>query len=206
VGEEWCVRTLPIPSTILNTAFSVYAENLPFSINLSKCTTFATDADDNDYCTRWARINTETKNLTILPSVAGSYEDIEVDLGSVQDELSNLYNKMNTVYGDYLDDNGEIAGKVDKVAGSSLVTDEEISHLGALDTQTELDTKIDLKADKDLSNDTDYVPLLGADADGLEVVYVDDTTNGTQRMMSLAEVKEYSLLDITIEENEIWEE
>ena len=135
VGEEWCVRTLPIPSTILNTAFSAYAENLTFSINLSKCTAYATDADDNEYCTRWARINTETKNLAILPSVVGGYEDIEVDLGSVQDELSNLYNKMDIVFGDYVDSNGDVTdipGKVDKVAGSSLVTDAEITYLNDL--------------------------------------------------------------------------
>ena len=98
VGEEWCVRTLPIPSTILNTAFSVYAENLPFSINISKC--IDPDASDVE-CTQWARINTETKYLAILSSVVGSYEDIEVDLGSVQGEISSLYDKVNKIFDNY---------------------------------------------------------------------------------------------------------
>jgi len=98
VGEEWYARTLTIPSTILNTAFSVYAENLPFSINISKCI----DPDASDVgCTQWARINTETKYLAILSSVVGSYEDIEVDLGSVQGEISRLYDKVNKIFDNY---------------------------------------------------------------------------------------------------------
>ena len=98
VGEEWYARTLTIPSTILNTAFSVYAENLPFSINISKC--IDPDASDVE-CTQWARINTETKYLAILSSVVGSYEDIEVDLGSVQGEISSLYDKVNKIFDNY---------------------------------------------------------------------------------------------------------
>lgn len=74
--------------------------------------------------------------------------------------------------------------KVDKETGKSLVADTEITKLVALDSQSELDNKLALKIDKDLSNNTTYPPkttLVGADR-----IYIDD--NGVAKKTTMTDI------------------
>jgi hypothetical protein len=57
---------------------------------------------------------------------------------------------------------------------------------------SDIDPDLLTKIDKDLSNDTTYIPLIASSADGLEQAYLYDVTNDMYRKMTLDEVAAYA--------------
>ena len=106
VGEIWYKRIFLIPSTVLNIMSSLYADNLPFSLNVVKCTKF--NDEDPDICDRWYKTNSEVKDLAILPTIEPDYEDINVDPSTTQEEIIALQNLVDQLLNDFNADISQI--------------------------------------------------------------------------------------------------
>ena len=99
-GEMWDKRYFLFPSTLLKTLATVYSEALPFSLNVSKCLEYDV-VEEEEVCKRWYRANTETANLSIFPTITGEFDEIEVDLATVQQELTNLYDLVSQTLSEF---------------------------------------------------------------------------------------------------------
>lgn len=127
-----------------------------------------------------------SEDKTHLDTLVALLEDSDAD--SVVDTIQEILNIFEN-YPEGADLVTVLAGKVDKVLGKSLVSDTEITKLEALDTQAQLDTKIDLKVDKNLEP---LQTLLHSNANTGDLIYVYQPSTNTIRKMTIAEVAVYA--------------
>ena len=170
-------KTWEYDGTDWNKQTTLYNESSLSNTLEYKETFKATTLSNDDFNTETASALALTLNVlyaeidelnTLYGALAVTVNALEIRITANENDKEDKSNKV-TSFQTTPDDTHYISeklakdtfnDKVDKVAGSSLVTDLEIVHLEALDTQAEFDTKFDLKEDKlNKGVANGYVPL-----------------------------------------------